>query len=188
MSNHHQEKNLLLLKLVQEAVQQDKALREKFGTGEKFRFIRDRLQSLLDDVTARVNVMQEQIERKTNPLKENEQLVYVYLYNAQGLLLSTWHKMLGEEVFYEYSINRPIYDNQNSIEAIIRNKSNKPAHAYITIAVNKNDILPSLTKDNLDQPVIKVREGALKRTRMISFSHNGNEYVLDERGTLIPKT
>lgn len=188
MSNDNQEKNELLLKLMQEAVQQDVALREKLQIGDKFRFIRDRLQALLSTVQERVTVYQEQIDRKKNPLKEDETLVFVYLYNAQGLLPSNWHNMVGKDVFYEYSVNRPIYSSKHDVETIIRSKQNKTSHAYLTVAVKKTDILPGHTKDALNQDLIKVREGSLSLSRLIAFTHNNLDYIVDEFGTLKLKT
>lgn len=188
MSNDNHDKNVLLLKLLQDAVKHDVELREKFQTGDKFRFIRDRLNALLADVQDRVSVFEEQIERKKNPLEADETLIFVYLYNAQGLLPANWNKLLGKDVFYEYSVNRPIYTTKAAVETFIRNKQNKTSHAYLTIAVKKQDLLASQSKDAYEQELIKVREGSLSLTRLISFTHNNIDYVLDAHGNLKPKT
>jgi hypothetical protein len=182
-----QDRNLILLKLVQDAVQEDNALREKHHMGEKFKFIRDRLHALQEDIASRVNELKEQVARKSSTLQEDEVLVYVYLYNAQGIQIQTWNKMVSEAVFYEYSINRPIYSEKSMIEGYIKRKPNRPAHGYLTVAVKKSDILPGDSKDMYDQPLIKIREGGLHINKLVSFTHNEIPYILNDRGTLIKK-
>lgn len=170
-----------LFTLVREAIECDEALRIKFEIGDKFRFVRDRLKELLaqlelDQVTSSITIKDANLG-----LQENESVVYVYLFNAKGVVLRNWINMLNPKVFYEYSVNRPIYADKNEIEAMLRTKTNKQLHAYLAVAVKKVDILQSASdasqKDSLGNPLIRVREGSLKLDRLISFSHNGNEYT-----------
>lgn len=49
-------------------------------------------------------------------------MVYVYLYNATGADLQTWRKLLSQAVFYEHSINRPIYVDESAIRDYLRFK------------------------------------------------------------------
>ncbi len=190
MSDDRQNKEKLLQHM-QEAVRQDKTLREQYQMGDKFRFIRDRLAALLQQVETSVNESIEEEEKKDQVATEEETLVYVYLYNAQGLVVKTWQKMLSQTVFYEYSINRPIYAEKTAIEAYIRSKPNKVQHGYLTIIVRKNDVVVSAesssVKDTVGNALIKVREGSLAFPKMISFTHNGNEYVIEEGGELVKK-
>lgn len=179
-----------LLQLMQEVMQQDKTLREQYQIGEKFRFIHDRLAALLKRVEENVVEFEKKIEKKKTVLLEDETLVFVLLYNAQGIVLKTWQKMLSASVFYEYSVNRPIYTEKSLIESYIRSKTNKLQHGFLTIAVKKNDIvtpqpdLPIL-KDAIGNPLIKVREGSLQFSKLVSFTHNGHEYRLSEAGELV---
>ena len=183
MSNADIDENERLLTLIHDAITHDKELREKYQIGEKFRFISDRLNALLSHVEENIQALKKKNEEKTDTLSEDETLVYIYLYNAQGLVLQTWQKMLGPAVFYEYSVNRPIYAEKPEIEAIIRAKTNKNQHGFITIAIKKSDILPpprgaEPPKDSLGNPLIKVREGSLHFNRMVSFTHNDTDYKL----------
>src|SRR5690348_10214678 len=98
-----------LLQLLRDAVAKDAELREKYQMGEKFRFIRERLQSLLAQAEEKIAAMQADQVRQSNVAEMDDVLVYVYLYNSQGLVLQTWHKFLLEKVYREYSVNRPIY-------------------------------------------------------------------------------
>ena len=49
MYKNEQEKKQKLLQLVRDAIAKDQALRDQYGIGEKFRFIREKLNALLSD-------------------------------------------------------------------------------------------------------------------------------------------
>lgn len=176
-----------LLELVREAAKQDKELREKYKIGDKFRFVRDRLQALLERLETNLKSKEIVKEDHTREVREDEQLVYVYLYNTQGMSFPSWKNMLSAKLFYEYSVNRPIYTEKKHIEKLIKSKENKLQHAYLTIALKQSYIIPSTSNDAFGNPLIKVKEGALKFDRLISFTHNNQDYVLDSQGNLIKK-
>lgn len=174
-SNEHEKQHLL--QIVRNAVAHDKELREKFGVGEKFRFIKDRLQSLLDEIEKHVNVEKEDKDRQSRKISADEMPVYVYLYNAQGVVLNTWANLLTPKLFYEYGINRPIYAEKKYVETIIRNKSNPVQHAYLTIIIRKDAVLASEPQfDALQQPFLKLKEGALIFENLLSFTHGLQDY------------
>lgn len=188
-TNNHEQKEELL-KLVSAVVQQEAELRAKYQVGEKFRFIRDRLNALLSHLEENLKELQKKHEQKQDTITENELLVYVYIYNAQGVVLQTWQKMITPAAFYEHSVNRPIYTDKMHIEAFIRSKANKIQHAYLTIAIPKETVAKAsaeLLKDTLGHPLIKIKEGSLQFNRMIAFSHNGHEYTVGAAGALIKK-
>ena len=111
---NNQEQKEKLLQLIREAVQQDTELRGKFQIGDKFRFIRDRLNALLATLEESLAEIQQKSEKKVETITGHETLVYVYLYNAQGIVMQTWQKMLNAAVLYEYSVNRPIYSDRDT--------------------------------------------------------------------------
>ena len=173
-----------LLKLVLSALEQDDTLRQKYQVGEKFRFIRDRLKDLYARLEAVVSAFKDHMQQETYTLTADEVLVYIYLYNAQGIVLQSWLKMLNPAVFYEYSVNRPIYQSKADIDALIRSKSNKTQHGYITMAIKKDAIMPGSEglKDGLGHLLIKVKEGSFTEKNLISFTHNNQDYILTEDG------
>ncbi len=185
-----QEQKAKLLQLVQRAIEQDNVLREKYQIGEKFRFIRDRLSALQSHMAESLVEVGKDTEPKVAEICEDEMVVYVYLYNAQGVNFATWHKMVHPSVLYEYSVNRPIYVDKAQIDAAIRAKAERQQHGYLTIVVKKTDILPTVgegAKDPYGAPLVKVREGALHFKRLISFTHHSHEYILKESGEIVRK-
>lgn len=192
MSNGDKEIKEKILKLVQDSLQLDTELREQFQIGNKFRFIRDRLDALKLHVEEELSAIQQEIEKKSGQLTDDEVIVYVYIFNAQGLVFQTWQKMLNPSVFYEYSVNRPIYAEKSHIESFIRSRPTKPQHGYLTMIVKKTDILPQPVdaappKDQVGNPLIKIREGSLNIRKMIAFVHLDHEYVVDEEGHVVKK-
>jgi len=179
-----------LIQIIRTVVQRDNELREQYKIGDKFRFVRDRLQTILSQAETNLAISQKKQIKSIGILAEDEVIVYVYLFNAQGLLLPTWKKMLSSSVFYEHSVNRPIYTESSQVESFIRSKSNKAQHGYLSIAIKKSDMTkPSDNppKDPIGNVLIKVREGSLQIDKVISLIHQGRHYYLDQHGELIEK-
>ncbi len=191
MSNGNKEASEKILQLVLSAMQQDKELREKYQIGDKFRFIRDRLSALESRIQENINSLHKEAVKKSDTIAEDEVLVYVYLYNAQGLAFQTWQKMVSPSVFYEYSVNRPVYTDKSHVEAFIRSRPNKNQHGYLTVVLKKQDILvvadPQLVKDSIGNPLVKIREGSLIFNQLRAFTHNNHEFIVSLEGQLVKK-
>jgi hypothetical protein len=179
-----------LKQLVQETVDKDNALREQHQIAQKFQFIHDQLAqaatACLQTLSA-VPIKKQKIRAEEQPTQD-EKIVYVYLFNAHGLQLETWFKMLSPAVFYDHSINRPIYQDKAQIDSFIGRKPNPMQHGYLTVVVKSQDILPvspdAPLKDMYGYPLLKVKEGALHFDKCIAFTHNAHEYQVTEAGAL----
>jgi hypothetical protein len=190
MPQDEKEQKNKLITLVRKACERDKELREKYGIGDKFRFVRDRLTALLEQLEKHVEaVAQKEKKSEATPTQDHELLVYVYLYNSQGAAIQTWVNMLSPKLFYEYSVNRPIYTEKVQIESLIRGKSNPVQHGYLSVAINPKDLVQSEnpTKDVNGNPIAKVKEGGLRFERFLTLTHGENNYTLSEQGMLVKK-
>ena len=193
MADNSQENREKLLALVNAAIEEEKSLREKYQIGDKFRFIRDKLSALQMSIVEGLNEIKATESAGPDVLAADEVLVYVYIFNSQGQSAASWQKLLHQSVFYEYSVNRPIYADQSYIDSFIRSRPNKVQHGYLTVAIKKSDVLPVLAgspvlKDVNNNPLIKIREGSLKFNRVISFKYNEGEYTVKESGEMVKKT
>lgn len=63
-------------------------------------------------------------------------------------------------------------------------KSHQLQHAYITVAINKADEV-DFYHDVLGHKLCKIKEGALKMERFVSFTYNNHVYTLNPAGHLI---
>lgn len=194
MSNERDNRELeaQVLQLVRAMVERDEELRKKYEMDNKFRFVRERLQAIFQQLEQelKVAIQKPDQQSKKNELLEDEIAVYVYLYNANGIVLSSWQNLLTPKVFYEYSVNRPIYIEKSHIEALLRSKSNKAQHAYLTVAIKAAHVIQSEAeiKDTLGSPVVKIREGSLSFDRLIGFTYNDQEYMLSDKEGLVRKS
>jgi hypothetical protein len=189
MSNDDREQKLKLIELIRDATKHDEELRKKYDIGDRFKFVRDRLHALLDQLEKHAKATEPAKPKEAGGgLSEGEAIIFIYLYNAQGILVSSWQKMLTPKLLYEYGINRPLYANYAEIDLLIRNKANKVQHGYLAVIVKKDLIVPTGAKDAFDSPIIRVKEGALSFDRIVSFTHNDINYSLDAEGNLVKKT
>lgn len=188
MSSHDdQNDGLKLIESIRDIIARDNALRKKYDVGDKFRFVREGLEQLLAELEKGVEVSQTVESVSSGGIQEDELLVYVYIYNANGIVLQSWQNMLIPKIFYEYSVNRPIYIDRMHMEAFMRSKTNKTQHGFLGVGVKKEHMLEGGLKDVLGNPLIKVKEGALRFERLIVFIHNGQEYTVTTAGDIIKK-
>ncbi|SRR5579883_1094659 len=185
-----QDIELKVLELVREMVKFDDELRQKYQVGTKFRFVQDRLHALLAHLEKKLSDKKEVVAKASVQAEADETIVYVHLYNVQGSNIRSWQSLLLPKVFYEYSVNRPIYTEKKYIDTLLNSKSNKLQHAFLTIVIKQNSVFPSEEsgmKDSLGQPLVRVREGSLFFNKLVSFTHNDQEYEVNEDGQLIKK-
>ena len=176
--------------LIDDMIKYDQKLREQYQMGNKFIFVHDRLKMLSMYAEMHSSASPTHKEKKEGFKKEDSEVfVYVYLFNAHGLHLATWMRMLSPTLFYDHSINRPIYQDKTQVEGFIARKPNRAQHGYLTVVVNKNDILPGTSdaplKDMYGYPLIKVKEGTLHFDKCTSFTHQGHDYQLTNKGEMI---
>lgn len=185
MTNDSDEKKLR--ELVLGIVEQDKLLREKFHIGDKFRFIRDRLLAMQQKVEEELKEIEIKKKDRVSDVTADEIIVYVYLFNAQGNSIPTWQKFLQPSVFYEYSVNRPVYSDRSAIDSLVRTKVNRTQHGYLAVAIKKSDLINKpATEDTVETvaKAVKIREGSLRFNRLLFFRHNETDYLVNEDGTM----
>lgn len=181
-----------LLSILRDALKQDADLRTQLQMGDKFRFVRDKLQALLTSVEEELTILKAETEQPEVVVSEDDVNVYIYLFNSQGLDMQSWRKMVSPDVFYEYSVNRPIYSDKEHIDKFIATKPTRTQHGYLAVSIKKDMILPvddknKETKDAIGNVLIRVKEGALKINRVVAFVHNNIEYNVSPEGDIAKK-
>jgi hypothetical protein len=192
MSTGNKKLKEAIQKLISDSIQTDKTLREKYNMGNKFRFIRDRLAALAARVDDELKETEESSDQEDKTVAQDEIVVYVYIFNAQGLVFQTWQKMLNPAVFYEYSVNRPVYMEKAQVESFIRSKPNKVQHGFLSVIIKKTEILSHPVDlpapiDQVGNPLVKIKEGCLKFEKMLVFTHQDIEYVINAAGQIVKK-
>ena len=191
-SQFEKERNRKIIDIVRRAIDDDKARREKFKIGDQYGFIPEKLSSILKRLENNLDYSQEAaaISRPAwyRELADDEQVIYIYLYNAQGKDKFVWERLLSSQSLSEYSFSRPIYLDRANIEKILRNRGDSPTHAFIAIIVKKKNIIATQNSaDPEGNQRIRLAEKSLSPDNIIEFFHGGQRYYRDQRGQLILK-
>ncbi len=145
---------------------------------------KEQAQAILDESGAAASNEEQAIE-----LKDNEQLLYMTLYQAQGHDLQAWalqlksikHTMLG----------RPLYNNEEAAKAKVRAKVDQSCDAYVVIRVHHDcqlELPDSIkrTGSQLEHKVIMLEQGCLSVDNIVEFHYMKHVYTF-EKGQLIQK-
>lgn len=122
-------------------------------------------------------------------LSPDQVKVYISLYQFQGNNLSIWQNML--KALPKYSINRPIYNNEENARKFIRSKPDIHRHAYVIVAIKKDSIMPinSQLKDNFDSQLLTLKEDAIQTENILAFVHaNKRIYALQNNVLTLKET
>ena len=186
------QQNRQIIDLVREVIEEDKARREKFKIGEQYDFIPEKLQTILKRLEDNLDYSEEPITSSIPPwhrnIAEDEQVVFIYLYNAQGKDIHVWERLLSIKSLAEQCFSRPVYLNRSDAEKVLRHRDNAPQHAIVSVIVKKNHIITSQTLlDPLDNQQVRLTENSLKTDNLIELLHQEKTYYRDHRGRLTLK-
>jgi len=166
-----------------------KALEEAIETGpwddsNFLKLIGKNLRDIRDKFNNQVNAPEHEKVQLETKLRNKEaawvgqQQIFVALYSADGNNLSSWERILMN--LPRQMISRPIYSNEEDIQAIIRTKENKINEAYVAIYVKQSDILTlSVDKtpvDKLGKSLLSLKDKALVLDNIVRFIHLKSSY------------
>lgn len=180
--------------LLQSLLEKEVQLRTDLGVGSRFLVLQTQLKQLCDKVNQldvekqRANQDEVDFKSQAHVLKDDEAIVFVYLYNAHGAYLSTWEKLLSEKALNEHSVNRPVYAHEDDVDVLLRNKNHLENHAIIEAKINKEFITLPAGKSSLRDihggVLLRLQQGALKPHNILHLRLNGKVYQLNHQGKL----
>jgi len=136
------------------------------GLAGQFRDLQTKLQQGLDQVK---NHGTEKLSLDLTP--PNMRKVFVLLYLTDGNNLKKWVSLLSN--LSTISIGRPVYQNEQQIQSLIRSKPDARFDAYVAVYVNEKEVIEPLgkiiPKDKLGNELLTLREGAIKPQYIIEF-------------------
>lgn len=123
---------------------------------------------------------------KKSALRSGQQEVFVALYSSDGSNIQAWERILVN--LPNQMISRPIYADEEDIQAIIKLKENKINEAYVSIYINQSDVLPlgadKIIYDKRGKPLLALKAKSLRLENMNRFVNFSGIYRL-YRGRLI---
>jgi hypothetical protein len=169
-------------------VKKEEALRKKYGIGDQYSVVANQFKKMLAYVDENLDLSQEKLGeliQRADVLEVDQQFVYVHLFHANGKQINRWANVLSPRNLVEYSVNRPIYENEEQVKAYIRSRPQVDEHAYIVVKINKSDVLPKQQLDILGQPLLKLKERSLQSDNLLKFVYKNESYQLFD-GQLLP--
>ncbi len=146
--------------------------------GKKFETIRDEF--LHNSGLGEQHLSIEQAKQDPFALKEGQLEVFVSIYNAQGAELKQWFLIIHN--LSKLSISRPTYSTEKAVREVIRSSGNILNEGYVSVHVNKADILPDAgtkaPRDKLGNVLLTLKENAIVPANIKKFYHKTGVYVL----------
>ena len=156
------------------------------ATGKKLEEIRDWFQSELHlEEIAKTGLDPE----ATKLLVKRQLMVEVFLsiYNANGTNINKWLNTITSVASHNI-INRPIYSTEEAARSTIRSSASKQNEAYITVYIQRTDILPQdpdhIPTDRSGNKLLNIREKAIQLPNIDRFVHISGEYKYENNRLL----
>ncbi|WP_133129388.1 Dot/Icm secretion system protein IcmQ [Legionella yabuuchiae] len=138
-------------------------LRDKFADQSRFSNQEDKIASNLANRIA---------------LRSGQREIFIALYSSTGSNIQSWTHILAN--LPRQIISRPIYVNEQDVKEVIRTKENQNNEAYVSIYINKDDILPvhpdKVPTDRLGKPLLSLKDKAIKVENINRFVHVSGIY------------
>ncbi len=130
---------------------------------------------------------QSKVINKLDTVGEDQQLLYVSLFQAQGHDVKSWEKQV--RALNRYIVGRPIYAEEDNVKKVIRLKQNSANEAYVVLAVDKKFIQKPNAfeverKDRYGNSLETLKPGVITDANIFELVHDDQRYSY-ERGHLI---
>lgn len=106
--------------------------------------------------------------------------VYISIYSATGTDLQSWERIIAN--LSKQMISRPIYENEQDVQALIKSKAKIINEAYVAIGIKEQDILPTSAErglsDKLGNPLLMLKDNILDLGNVSRFVHQTGVYEL----------
>lgn len=121
-------------------------------------------------------------------LRSGQHEIFIALYSSNGTNMQTWERILIN--LPKQMISRPIYDNEEDVNALIKTKENKNNEAYVSMYINESDILAisadRVPVDRLGKPLLTLKDKSLSLDNINFFVHVSGTYHYSH-GRLVKK-
>ena len=126
---------------------------------------------------------------KNLAMKNSLQEVFISLYSLDGVKLQTWEQIIIN--LRKQMVSRPVYATEKDVIAIIKTKEKKINEAYVSVFINKEDILnipvDKAPVDKLGQNMLVLKDNAISLDHINYFAHitgkyrysNGKLYIIE---------
>ena len=156
------------------------------GDWQSSLFLRNLIKPVLKAQAEAQNYLGQGDEPSTQPEKrledglgEDQQFLYVSLFQARGHDVRLWEKQV--KCLNRYIVGRPIYANEDNVKKVIRLKENSANEAYVVLAVDKKFIQKPNAfevdrKDRYGNNLETLKPGVITEANIFELVHDGIRY------------
>lgn len=145
--------------------------------GKNLQSIRDQLTNFLDESSNDNNQASGDLAHRVAQ-RCGQQEVFIGLYSSEGRNLTSWERIIAS--LPTQIIARPIYAEEQDVQAIMRHKEKPVNEGYVSIYVSQNDILPvskdKAPHDKLGKTLISLKSKAIDLKNINRFVHKSGIY------------
>lgn len=178
-----------LIDIASSASDEENKLRQSFQVDDKPSFIATQLENLArkikDNLKFVVSKTLADAGADKGALAPDELMVYVHLFHSQGQTMRSWRALLSPDIFRECSINRPVYLEQSHVNNLMAANKDKLNHACVVVKIKKSEVKEGDVRDEYNQPLLKLKAGALDPKNIVSFIHDERPYKLTPEGEFV---
>lgn len=153
---------------------------EAAGDWQASLFLRNTIKPLLAvreeaQAVQKALVREEAVETATKTLTQNEQKVFITVYQSKGQNLALWETQLRS--LSSYVQGRPIYANEDDIRRALRAKLDQTNEAYVIVVIDRCSVMQNTQRtDRYGHPLLTLLPGAIETDNIIGFVHQGKQY------------
>ncbi len=148
-----------------------------FIIGKRLKAMRDNLAAQLkeagEDITSSSAFLSRQLAMQST-LKQ----VYVSLYSNEGVNLQSWERIIAN--LPRQLVSRPVYANEEDIQAIIKTKEKKINEGYVSLFIDEASIITmsadKVPVDKLNKPMLVLKDNAINLDNINFFVHLSGSY------------
>ncbi len=137
--------------------------------------IREEAMAVRDELIAR-DIKEDDIQEPE--LADDVIKLYVSLYQADGHDLKKWAAQLSS--ITSYMVGRPIYNKEQDIQSVMRQKLSQTSEAYAVIGIEAKKIITNEfsrgREDRWGHELVNVESGAVTPDNVVEFVHAGRRY------------
>lgn len=174
--------------VLKQVAEKEKTLREKHQVGVRFSVVQQQIQKLLTQFEAQLAEAKQQdveLAEKVRQLADDEILVYVHLFNAQGRELTSWQSLFTKKSLIDHSANRPVYLTKAEVEEVLRARMPKEQHACLTVIMKSADVFSDKNiQDAFGHKLVRLRQGSILLSNILNFHHCAKDYQVGGDGKI----
>ena len=124
-------------------------------------------------------------KHKLAAVTDQQQVVYLSLYQVDGYSLNKWTQLLlGLE---RYNLSRPVHANESEAQKAIRSHGDPITEAYVAVVVDKKKIRQQENQqcDRWGQPILNLHENAVLNDNILEFVHNKQRYQVVDSSLVV---